>query len=91
MNIRVTVISFFILLAVNLLAQNSSKYLVEISLSDNKKLNQLEDLKIPVLHFTDESLITLLTQPKLTRVEELNIGFRTLDEKWANDRYYIVS
>ncbi|RKZ00119.1 MAG: hypothetical protein DRQ13_01060, partial [Ignavibacteriae bacterium] len=32
-----------------------------------------------------------LTQPKLTRVEELNIGFRTLDEKWANDKYYIVS
>ncbi len=91
MNIRVTVISFFILLAVNLLAQTGPNYLVEISLSDSEKLNKLEELKIPVLHFMDESLITLLTLPKLNRVEELNINFRILDEKQANDRYYIVS
>ena len=91
MNIRVTVISFFILLAVNLLAQNGPKYLVEISLSDSEKLNKLEELKIPVLHFTDESLITLLTMPKLSKVEELNISFKTLSEKQANDKYYIVS
>ncbi|MGB5896167.1 MAG: hypothetical protein WBG58_18475, partial [Ignavibacteriaceae bacterium] len=69
MNIRVTIISLFILLAVNVLAQNGSKYLAEISLSDNEKLNKLEDLNIPVLHFTNESLITLLTPPKLAKVE----------------------
>jgi len=91
MNIRVTVISFFIFLAVNVLAQNSSTYLVEISLADNEKLNKLENLKIPVLHFTDESLITLLTQPKLNKVEELNIIYKILDDKHVNDRYYIVS
>ncbi len=91
MNIRVTVISLFILLAVNLLAQTGPKYLVEISLSDGEKLNKLEELKIPVLHFTDESLITLLTMPKLSKVEELNISFKTLSEKQANDKYYIVS
>jgi len=91
MNIRVTVISFFILLAVNVLAQNGPKYLTEISLLDNEKLNKLEDLKIPVLHFTDESLIALLTLPKLNKVEELNINYRTLDEKQAKDRYYLVS
>ena len=91
MNIRVTVVSFFILLAVNLLAQTGPKYLVGISLSDSEKLNKLEELKIPILHFADESLITLLTLPKLSKVEELNISFRTLDEKQANDKYYIVS
>ena len=91
MNIRVTIISLFILLTVNLLAQNGSKYLVEISLSDNEKLNKLEDLNIPVVHFTNESLITLLTPAKLTKVEELNINYRILDEKQVNDRYYIVS
>jgi len=91
MNIRVTVISLCILLTVNVLAQNSSSYLVEISLSDTEKLNKLEDLKIPVLHFTNESLITLLTQPKLKRVEDLNINYKSLDEKQVNDKYYIVS
>ena len=91
MNIRVTVVSFFILLAVNLLAQTGPNFLVKISLSDNEKLNKLEDLKIPLLHFTDESVITLLTLPKLNKVEELHINFRILDEKQANDRYYIVS
>ena len=91
MNIRVTVISFCILLAVNVLAQSSSSYLVEISLSDSENLNKLEDLKIPVLHFTDKSLITLLTSPKLNKVEELNIIYKILDDKHVNDRYYIVS
>ncbi|MEE9448640.1 MAG: M20/M25/M40 family metallo-hydrolase [Ignavibacteriaceae bacterium] len=91
MNIRFTVISFCIFLIVNVLAQNGPKYLVEISLSDDKKLNNLEDLKIPVLHFTDESLITLLTLPKLNKVEELNINYRILDEKKVNDKYFIVS
>ncbi len=91
MNIRLTVISILILLAVNVLAQSGTKYLVEISLLDDEKLNRLEDLKIPVVHFTDESLITLLTQPKLNKVEELNISFKILDEKQASDSYYIVS
>ena len=27
----------------------------------NEKINKLYDLKIPILHFTDESLITLLS------------------------------
>ena len=91
MNIRITLISIFILIAVNILAQNDPKYLVEISLSDNAKLNKLEELQIPVLHFTNESLITLLTIPKLKKFEELNINFIALDEKQANDRYYVVS
>ena len=91
MNIRVTLISIFILIAVNVLAQNSAKYLVEISLSENSKLNELEDLKIPVIHFTEESLITLLPISKLNKVEELNINFRILDEKQSDDRYYLVS
>ena len=91
MNIRVTLISFFFLISVNVLAQDDPEYLVEISLTDNARLNKLEDLKIPVLHFTEESLITLLAISKLNKVEELNINFRILDERQANDIYYLVS
>ena len=91
MNIRVTLISIFILITANVLAQNDPKYLVEISLSENAKLNKLENLKIPVLHFTNESLITVLTIPKFNKVEELNIKFNILDEKQTNDKYYLVS
>ena len=91
MNIRVTVVSFFILLAVNLLAQTGPKYIVEISLSDSEKLNKLEELEILVLHFTDKSLISIVTQPNLNRVNELNINFKILDEKRLNDKYYLAS
>jgi hypothetical protein len=91
MNIRIAVISFFISLAVNVLAQNTPEFLVEISLTDSEKLNKLEDLKIPVLHFTDESLITVITQQKLNKVKELNINCTILDEKQVNDTYYLIS
>jgi hypothetical protein len=91
MNIRVVVISFVILLAVNLLGQNSPSYLAEISLSEYAKLNTLEDLEIPVIHFKDNSLITLLTLQKLKKVEELNFIYRILNEKRINDKYYLVS
>ncbi len=80
MIIRVTLITFFILISVSVLAQSGPEYLVEIPLTDNSKLNKLEELKIPVLHFTDESLITLLVKSKLNEIEELNINFRILDE-----------
>lgn len=91
MNFRTVATSLIILLSVNAFGQNITKFLVEISLLDNEKMNKLEELKVPVIHFTDEFLITLITQQKLKDVEELNIKFRILDSKQAYDNYYLVS
>ena len=76
MNIRVTIICLFILLGINLLAQTGPKYLVEISLSDNKKLNQLEDLKRQQLMVEEalkkeEEKIKKESNPDIDRYETL--------------------
>ncbi len=91
MNLRFTIVSFLILFSVSSFTQSNSNFLVEISLSNDEKLNKLEELQIPVLHFTDEALITFLTHSKLEFVEQLGVDFRILDERKLSDTYYIIS
>ena len=91
MNIRGSLFLLFTMLAVSVFSQNNPGYIVEISLKNEAELNKLEDLNVPVLHFTDASLITEIREPELNEVEDINPDFKILDKKQIDDKYYLVS
>ncbi|NNG26279.1 MAG: M20/M25/M40 family metallo-hydrolase, partial [Ignavibacteriaceae bacterium] len=76
---------------VNVLAQNGSNYLVEISLSDTELLNKLEELDIPIHHQQGSSLITVLSSTQLAEIENGNMEFFIIDENPVIENYMAIS
>ena len=91
MNIRGFLLLLFAMLAVSVFGQNDPQYVVEISLRNDRQLNNLEDLNLPVLHHTNTSLITEIRGSELNVVKAINPDFKILDKKQNGDKYYLVS
>ncbi|MBT8381660.1 MAG: M20/M25/M40 family metallo-hydrolase [Ignavibacteriaceae bacterium] len=77
--------------AANIIAQNNSEYLISVSLNDSKKLNQIEELNIPIVYINDDQLITLVNSEKLTSIKTIGIDYQLLDESLTSDNYFLVS
>jgi hypothetical protein len=91
MSLRSILFYIFIVFTASSLAQGESGYLTIISLEDNDKLNQLENLEVPVYHYIDSSLLTVLNKSKLDKVDNLLLDYRVLDEKIKSDKYYLIT
>jgi hypothetical protein len=85
------IVILFSICSLNLIAQNQLVYLISVPLNDDNKLNQLEEINIPVLNISDNELITMVDYEKFTSIKQLGIKYKILDESNGFDKYYIVS
>ena len=71
---KILIVLFFLFSSI-LLAQNNTNYLISVTLNDNNKLNQIEEIKLPVLHISESELIALVDSEKLISLRNNGINY----------------
>ena len=78
------------LLTVITFAQNSSKKLISIDISDETISDKIELLNLTVLHQFESVLISSATENEISLMSKRGIKYSIIDETYSDNKYYLL-
>jgi len=75
----------------SIFSQNLNKSVVSLPLNNERLKNKYEIMNLPILHITEDRLITLLTSKELTVLNFPNTNDLIIGEYIPGDKFFIVS
>jgi len=81
----------FVLFIGKIYSQDLNSYLVSLPIDNDNINNQIEKLNLPILHMTEDQLITIITSENMDALKILGLDYFVLDDYSPGDKYFLIS
>ena len=88
--LRIQIIFLTIFLA-EIYSQDIASFVASIPIDDDYINNRLEKLNLPILHMTENQLVTLVNSKDLSSLQTLGVNYVILENYIPGDKFYYLS
>ncbi len=86
-----TLLIITLIISLPVYSQNNLKKLIQIKYNSLDVVNLLQENSIPIYHITDEFIFAAIQYSDISKLKELDLKYKIIEENFLENQYYIIS